>query len=67
MCPACIASVGLMAGSVMSAGGFTALAAKLFRPRNILKTRVLSNQTQGRNDDGYRDEQKGSFESRTAC
>jgi hypothetical protein len=67
MCPACIASAGWMAGSVMSAGGFAALAAKLFRPRNNLKTHVLYNQTQGRNDDGYRDEQERTFESRTAC
>jgi hypothetical protein len=29
MCPACIASVALMIGSVMSTGGLTALAAKL--------------------------------------
>ena len=31
MCPACIASAGIVAGSVMSTGGVTALVMKVLR------------------------------------
>lgn len=35
MCPACMASAGLVAGSIVSTGGVTALVAKLLRkPKN---------------------------------
>jgi len=33
MCPACMASAALVAGSVTTTGGFTALLVKLFRSR----------------------------------
>jgi hypothetical protein len=33
MCPACISSAALMAGSVMSTGGIAALAVKLVRSK----------------------------------
>jgi|1185.fasta_scaffold385587_2 uncharacterized protein YoaH (UPF0181 family) len=31
MCPACVASAGLVVGSVISTGGVTALVAKILR------------------------------------
>ena len=31
MCPACVASAGLVVGSVVSAGGVTTLVAKILR------------------------------------
>jgi hypothetical protein len=37
MCPACIASAAMMVAGVMSSGGLTALAAKLFRSKNSAK------------------------------
>lgn len=33
MCPACLASAALVAGSVTTTGGLTALAVKIFRSR----------------------------------
>ena len=33
MCPACVASAGLIAGSVVSAGGVTTLIAKILRKK----------------------------------
>ena len=33
MCPACIASAGMVVGSVASTGGITALVMKLFRKK----------------------------------
>ncbi|HZQ96413.1 MAG TPA: hypothetical protein VFA67_15495 [Candidatus Sulfotelmatobacter sp.] len=33
MCPACMASAGLVVGSVVSTGGVTALLAKVLRKR----------------------------------
>ena len=33
MCPACMASAGLVAGSIVSAGGLTALVAKVLRKK----------------------------------
>ena len=37
MCPACIASVGTVVGSVISTGGLTALAVKVFRKKKTEK------------------------------
>jgi hypothetical protein len=34
MCPACMASVAVMLGGVVYAGGLTALAAKVFGSKN---------------------------------
>jgi len=67
MCPACVASAGLIAGSVMSTGVFAALAAKVFRSRKNAKSDVPNIQTEGRDDNGYRNEQEQAFESGTAC
>ena len=65
MCPACMASAALMAGSVMSTGGVAALAVKLVRgkkkaePKTNSKTNIaLSNSDQPidrRNEDGDHD------------
>lgn len=33
MCPACVASAGLIVGSVVSAGGVTTLIAKILRKK----------------------------------
>jgi hypothetical protein len=34
MCPACLASTALIAGTIVTAGGIGAVIAKIFRPRN---------------------------------
>src|SRR6266404_770783 len=41
MCPFCISSAVLMAGSVMSTGGLTALVVKRFRPKRETKGTVM--------------------------
>ncbi len=38
MCPACMASAAVMAGSVMSTGGIAALAMKIVRSKKSEKT-----------------------------
>lgn len=53
MCPVCMASAALMAGSVMSTGGVAALAFKLVRGKK--KGEAKDNSTNirdRRNDDG---------------
>jgi hypothetical protein len=57
MCPACISSAALVAGSVMSTGGIAALAVKLgFSKKNRGKKTEQKNDsnnvTERRNDDG---------------
>jgi len=57
MCPACISSAALVAGSVMSTGGIAALAMKLgFSKKNRGKKSGPNNNsknvTERRNDDG---------------
>ena len=37
MCPACLASAAMIVGSVVSTGGVTALAVKLFRAKKNTK------------------------------
>jgi len=37
MCPACLASAAMMIGSVISTGGVTVLAVKLFRRKQNVK------------------------------
>ena len=60
MCPACFANVGWIAGSAMSMGGVTALAAKVFRPN---KTKDIK---QRRTDDGNNNERSLECESSSA-
>ena len=64
MCPACLASVALVAGSVTTTGGFTALLVKLFRSRKdapsadaTLATR-FKNAIRRREDHGNPDQQR---------
>lgn len=37
MCPACLASAAMMVGSVVSAGGVTVLAVRVFRRKQSVK------------------------------
>jgi hypothetical protein len=64
MCPACVASAALMAGGVITTGGLTALAGKIFHTKKGAKKNGLDNTTQRRNDYGYGDKQDGDFEGR---
>jgi hypothetical protein len=66
MCPACIASAALLAGSVMTTGGLTTLVLKIFCPQKSETTFGLKNPTQRRNDHGYGNEQDGTSENRAA-
>ena len=52
MCPACVASAALMAGSVMSTGGIAALAVKIVRGKKNGGGNNSENMTKRRNDDG---------------
>jgi hypothetical protein len=53
MCPACMASAALMAGTVMSTGGVAALAFKLVRGKKKGEMKDDStNITDRRNNDG---------------
>ena len=44
MCPICLASVGMIAASLTSAGGLTALAVKFSRKKNDVKENPNSNE-----------------------
>jgi len=60
MCPVCISSEALVAGSVMSTGGIAALAMKLSfskknRGKRTEQTNNSNNVTERRNDDGNDD------------
>jgi hypothetical protein len=45
MCPACVPSAAIVAGSVMSTGGLTAFLMKLFRPnKNPKKSDLVNNE-----------------------
>ena len=37
MCPACLASAGVVAGSVVSSGGLTAVLVRIFRKKKTEK------------------------------
>jgi len=52
MCPACMASAALMAGSVMSTGGVAALALKMVRGKKKGEPQDDSTNINRRNDDG---------------
>ena len=52
MCPACMASAAVMAGSVMSTGGIAAFAVKMARRRKSGAKDNAKNVTERRNDDG---------------
>jgi hypothetical protein len=38
MCPACLASAGVVVGSAVSTGGLTALVVKVFRKKKVEKS-----------------------------
>lgn len=38
MCPACVASVGVVLGSAVSTGGLTALVVKVLRKKKVEKS-----------------------------
>lgn len=52
MCPACMASAALMAGSVMSTGGIAVLAVRIVRGKKSDKEDTSKDITKRRNDDG---------------
>jgi hypothetical protein len=52
MCPACMASAALMAGSVMSTGGIAAFALKMVRGKKSGAKDNSKSVTERRNDDG---------------
>ena len=58
MCPACLASAALMAGSV-STGGIAALVVKMVQGKKRLQNQD-SKTTERRKDDGNDDEQDGT-------
>jgi len=58
MCPACMASAALMAGSVMSTGGVAALAVKMVRGKNGGRQDNSKNMSERRNDDGNHDNEQ---------
>jgi hypothetical protein len=55
MCPACMASAALMAGSVMSTGGIAALAVRIARADRSGSQDNSQHMTERRNDDGKDD------------
>jgi hypothetical protein len=60
MCPACVASAALMAGSVMSTGGIAALAVKLVRGIKGGQKEHSKHTTERRDENGsHNDEQNG--------
>ena len=52
MCPACMASAALMAGSAMSTGGIAALAVRIVRGKKSGEESNSNNTTKRSNDDG---------------
>jgi hypothetical protein len=58
MCPACMASAAVMAGSVMSTGGIAALAVRIVRGKKSGSQDNSKNLTEGRNDDGNHDDKQ---------
>jgi hypothetical protein len=58
MCPACMASAALMAGSVMSTGGIAALAVRIVRGKRSGSQDNSKNMTERRSDDGNHDDKQ---------
>jgi hypothetical protein len=58
MCPACMASAALMAGSVMSTGGIAALAVRVVRGKRNGSQENSQNVMERRNDDGNNDDKQ---------
>jgi hypothetical protein len=66
MCPACMASAALMAGSVMSTGGIAAVAVRFVRGKKSGQNENSKNVPERRNDDDNHDEQTGAGQSGAA-
>ncbi len=67
MCPACMASAAVMAGSVMSTGGIAALAVRIVRGKKSGSQDNSNNMTERRNGDGnYDDWQDGTGQGSVA-
>jgi hypothetical protein len=60
-----MASAAVIAGGVVSTGGVTALAVRVFRSKRSGQADVSKNEIERRKDDGYSNEQ-GSGDSRNA-
>ena len=58
MCPACMATAAVMAGSVMSTGGIAALALKIVRGKKSVPQDEIQNSTERRNDYGNDDDKQ---------
>jgi hypothetical protein len=58
MCPACMASAALMAGSVMSTGGIAALAVKIVRGKKSVTQDEGQNSVERRIDNGNDDDKQ---------
>ena len=58
MCPACMASAAVMAGSVMSTGGMAALAVRIVRGKKRGQQDNSTNMSGRRNDDGNHDNEQ---------
>ncbi len=66
MCPVCMASAALMAGSVMSTGGVAAIVVKMVRSKKSEQKDGSKNVTERKSDYGNHDEQDGTGNGRTA-
>jgi hypothetical protein len=58
MCPACMASAALMAGSVMSTGGIAALAVRMVLGKKGKQQDNSKTRNERRNDDGNLDNER---------
>ena len=61
MCPACVASAALMAGSVMSTGGIAALAVKLVRGIKGGQKEHSKHTTERRDENGSHDDEQNEI------
>jgi hypothetical protein len=50
MCPFCIATAALIAGSATSTGGLTALVIKRFRPKKVVGSKPRQSETKEKKD-----------------
>lgn len=66
MCPACMAGAAWIIGSVVTSGGISALATKVFRAKRNSRVHGTENPKQRRNGDGYSDKQERNLEGGAA-
>lgn len=58
MCPACITSAALMAGSMMSTSGIAALAVRIVRRKRSVPQDETQNSMERRHDNGNDDDKQ---------